>query len=220
MVTTKSLARDKELTEVAKSLQISSVKDILSPVGYWAGIGVAGHDVRWDDEEDVFEFGSGFRRRTLVLKSQGKPKEEVSLPMWVGAKARILQKLVDQDRDEEKLRTLRQSHLHYTAEIGDLCQLYTVLPVMVLNDVHRQDQAKMSKTWNDVKLYSPIYHLEKRQVGLLPNQFPLGLRQRQRAQRAVDVDGREICISYNKPAGCHFQPCKYGCSCLHGCRLQ
>ena len=30
------------------------------------------------------------------------------------------------------------------AEIGDLCQLYMVSPVMVLDDVHRQDQANMS----------------------------------------------------------------------------
>ena len=238
-VTTKTLARDKELTELAKSMQEASLKDLLSLADIEKEsvpeqqASKSGEKTKAllipdfvskpkglldDDDEDIELAMAGFQSRgqkRLVLKGKNKPRvDEVTLPMWVSANARILQQLVEQESDESQLRRLLKTYLNYTAQVGDLCQLYTTTSVMVLDDVHRHDQATEAKPWNDVTLHSMIYHLEKKQAR--SKETPS--RAKQRAPRAYDADGREICISYNSNAGCTYPQCKYSHVCMvSGC---
>ncbi len=234
--TTRSLSRDNELNELVKSLQNTSLTDFLSmedaekggrqmPQG--SGLKpkpkvllipdfVSKPKGVVDDEEDLFNFSStGLQTQGqahLVLRSKSKPKaDQVSLPMWVSANARILRQLVDEETDVSQLRLLLKAYLDYTAQIGDLCQSYSVQSVMLLDDSHRREQAKEGKQWDDVGIHAMFYYLDKRQI---PMKEATSARTRQRSQRAVDATGREICISYNNPAGCKYPNCRHSHVCI------
>ena len=53
---------------------------------------------------------------------------------------------------------LLQAYLDCTAQVGDIRQLYTVSYVIVMDGVHRHEQAKESKPWKNG------YHLQKKQT--------------------------------------------------------
>lgn len=167
-----------------------------------------------DDEEDLINFNSSGQAH-LVLRSRSKLRlDQITLPMWVSANARILQKLLDSETDPNMKLSLVKTYLDYTAQVGDLCQSYATQSVVLLDDAHRREQAQGNKLWNDISMHSMFYHLEKKQP-----QNKESSRMKQRNQRATDSTGREICINYNNPAGCRFPNCRYAHVCLAtGCK--
>ncbi len=233
--TTKTLARNREVNELVKSLQDISLKDLLrfedmgqeadgvktsSPGETHKALLIPDHVSKPkgvpDDEEEIGFNTSG--QAHLFLRSRAKPKvDQVTLPMWVSANARILRKLMDSDTsDPDAVLSLVRTYLDYTAQVGDLCQSYTTQSVMLLDDTHRREQAKEGNVWNEVNMHSMFYHLEKK---TLPNTYKESPSHKQRGPRATDASGREICINYNNPAGCRFPNCRHSHVCLaSGCK--
>lgn len=233
--TTQTLARNQELNDLVKSLQGTSLKDLLTvqameQEGACASTKApaAGENPKPllipdfvskpkgvpDDEEEITFNTSG--QAHLFLRSRAKPKvDQVTLAMWVSANARILRKLIDSEIDDlTTVVSLVKTYLDYTAQVGDFCQSYTTSSVMLLDDAHRRQQAKEATAWNDVNMHAMFYHLEKKS---LPNKESSS--RRQRAQKTTDSSGREICINYNNPAGCRFPNCRYAHVCLSaGCK--
>ena len=239
--TTQTLARNRELNELVKSLQGSSLKDILKvevldqeASGDTEGISKSGPGEKQKpllipdfvskpkcvpDEDEEFSIPTsgppGSKNAHLFVRSSVKPKvDQVTLPMWVSANARILRELMDSHTEgdnADKVLAKVRSYLDYTARVGDLCQLYTTQSVMVLDDVHRRMQAKDGLAWNDVDLHAQFYHLEKKP---LPGKESF---RKQRGQRATDSSGREICINYNNAGGCKYTNCRHAHLCM-ACR--
>ncbi len=232
-ITTKDLAAKRELNDLIASLKGAHLSDLLHEDSLPGGL-VAQRpgelhpkpllipefviDVKKglyeEDEEDYLTTKSG-AKLTLKLSKKKKPlPEEVTIPQWIGASARILlKKIASQKVDMPSVC----DYIKYMAKVGDLLQQYTCESVMVMDDLHRRAQAVEQSEFANIGLHTQFLHLEKKQAiskdQKVTKQKPKAGKM---AQRKVDSSGKEICINYNQQSGCHFNPCKYS----HVCMIQ
>ena len=241
-ISTKTLAANKELNELLGQLKDTHLSDILhqhqspdyvDPALMTAHSGEHHmHSIKpllipdfvidikkglyEEDEEDWLTTKSGAKLSLKLSKKKKPHPEEVTVPQWIGANARIvLKKLTSQSITMAEIK----DYLLYTAKIGDLLQQYTPESVMVMDDVHRRKQAMEHTRFADIELHTQLVHLEKKNPisSLKSNQKPN--KQARRDQRKRDNTGKEICISYNQQSGCHFANCKYSHVCMvQGCQ--
>jgi hypothetical protein len=147
----------------------------------------------------------------LVMRGKRKPAlDQITLPQWLSANCRILLQLVAQD----KITTEGVSqYLHYTAEVGDLCQTYTTPSVMLLDNAHRIRQNQLQCAWTDTDSHSRDFYLERRQQ-VSNNKSTNQPTSNANKPKSVDAQGREICRSFNQADGCHWANCKFQHTCL------
>ena len=153
---------------------------------------------------------------TLLLKTSkaAKPNpQEVSLPQWIGANARIQAELIKRG----DLATA-DAQLRYTrciVNLGDLAQTNTWASVMLYDHAFRKLQANERLTWDDVNNSWRLAFFTWRNAS--PN---LGennarpVRVLLRSSLIRDSRVHQICINYNQPAGCSFPGCRYAHCCL------
>ena len=223
--TTKSLAQDAELNKLINELKDTHLTDLLGVSNQApAASGKKGErsllipdfvtTVKWGyrDEEDTILSPDAKAGSHLVIRSKRKlSPEQVSLPQWIGASARILLHLIAND----KVNTMDQAkdYIEYMAQIGDLCQTYTVSSVMTMDDAHRRQVAGSTSRMLPVGMHTMFFHLEKRSGP--PSSLKVKNKQADsRSRRTLDSRGNEICIKYNQTGGCTFTQCRYSHICL------
>lgn len=167
-----------------------------------------------DDERELFT-GSGGAR--LIIKSKRKPNaENITMPQWISANARILIKLIETEKvDMDGI----VSYLRYTEEIGDYMQTCHLNSVLALDDAQRRKMWSLSdKPWTDIESRSTLFYLKKGSSSFKTNN---SVKKPSNKRDAVfDDKGREICINWQRRTGCSFQErCNYSHVCIvDGCR--
>ena len=142
--------------------------------------------------------------------------EEVTVPQWLSANARILIHMLDTlDKD-----TVRK-YLRYTAKVGDYLQVSETPSVMLFDEEHRCQVAREGQTWDVIDGDTRYFFLEKEKETdeASSQQSKSKQPQSRRKQRGpVDDSGNPICLSYNKEQGCSRSWCTYSHICsVQGC---
>ena len=134
----------------------------------------------------------------VTLKVNAKPKlEKVTFGMWIAANAKILQKLMDGDKQFDV-----RSYLKYTAMIGELATRFTWVSVMLFDDEYRQRQAENKSAWGTEAPHLSTVTLRER-----PPQQVKGRPGSNTTRPAAGPAGREVCRLFNKGT------CTYGAAC-------
>jgi len=143
----------------------------------------------------------------IFLKCKNKTKpEDVTVPQWISANARILLAMLD-NLDKGTVA----SYLRYTAKIGDYLQLSEPPSVMLLDEDHRKMVARDNTAWDMIDGDKRYFFLEKSK-----SSYRLAT---QKKTRPVDETGKPICLGYNSQAGCTRPWCTYNHICsVNGCK--
>lgn len=223
----KSLAKDKELNALLKEMGETHLTDLLTTSatvnpGQFTTKGekpllipdfVAQPKGAYVGDTDEIVAVAGLTQ--LVMRGRKKPAlDQITLPQWLSAACRILLQLITQEKLTPEGIC---QYLEYTAEVGDLCQTYTTSSVMLLDNAHRLRQSQSQCKWTDSNQHSRSFYLERRQPTTMGNRNN-NKGNTSKARRALDTQGREICVSYNQTGGCYYPNCKYQHVCLvSGC---
>jgi hypothetical protein len=113
------------------------------------------------DSDEVIHSGKGLN---LVLHASNKrvSAEKLSVGQWVGANARILEKLISMGKLSPSQIT---DYLVYNRKIGDLLQIYTSGSVFLLDHNHRLEVNEDDEIrWCDVDATLQNAHLSRKNV--------------------------------------------------------
>jgi hypothetical protein len=162
------------------------------------------------DKDEVIHSGQGLN---LVLQTTNKrvSPEKLSTGQWVGANARILDKLVSSGRLTASTLT---DYLDYCRNVGDLLQLYTPASVFMLENNHRLEvHETIGKRWNDIDATLQSSHLKKKddqQYGA-KNNGNVRSDNYSNSRRGPNRHVNSPCWAFNSPEGCRFskEKCKY-----------
>lgn len=164
------------------------------------------------DSDEVIHSGKGLN---LVLQSTGKriTPEKLTVGQWIGANARILDRLVTSGKLNSSNLT---DYLDYTRKIGDLLQLFTPSSVFTLDNCHRLElHEDPTKRWNLIDSTLQAAHLRRKDADA-KFQNPSfsnfaggnhGYRRGGGQQRKVHAP----CWAYNSAEGCKYPKdrCRY-----------
>ena len=154
-----------------------------------------------DDDRELFA-GSGYRVCLKASKLKPRP-ENVSVPQWISANARILLKLIREDANMAVVK----AYTEYTAEIGDYLQTCATSSVFILDDAHRRQVSKGETTYDRISEHQRYFYLQKSAKND-PQQGRTGGKAAKKGG-PVDEYGREVCRNWNKRSGCQFINCKF-----------
>ena len=225
--TLKTLASDNELNAALEMLQEAHLKDILTPdaanttpkdgdttgkcsnsdkVAYITDYVVKPKASRRDSEKEL--------TKNLWIKFNKMKTEDVTVPQWLSANARILLEMLDTvDKD-----TIRR-YLRYTGKVGDYLQVSDAPSVMLFDEEHRRQVVKEGIDWDRIDGDTRYFYLEKDE-----NTAPASKQSKSSYTRGskkpgpVDSDGNPICIGYNTQNGCNRGWCSYSHVCSQiGC---
>ena len=149
----------------------------------------------------------------LVLRaSRQKPlPEQVSLAQWVGANARIMEKMVRSHQLQSPEEIC--AYLNYTAKFSDYAQVMEIPSVMIFDHEYRKRQAEKSRSWDEDDFHLSSFYLKKKE----PARRDQSYNHRRSSDRPLpvvrDMNGLEICKSFNT-AGCFRDICRYSHACL------
>ncbi len=230
-LTNKDLIKDRDLNELVKGLSDIHLKDYLT-VNEEIMKGTPDNEKSKGEKLYVIPdfitkprsstqatetqiFGEGDTQ--VVMRSRARPPpEQVTLPQWIAAQARILKKLIDDGR--AGMQEV-QAYLDYTSQVGDLTQTYTVPSVMLMDDAHRRRQNSGGTPWDTVSFHDMFYHLEKRATHQPIRKQSNSANGGAGRSRQVDETGVPICINFQHPSGCKFPNCRFAHSCIvPGCK--
>lgn len=222
--TLKSLASDHDLNMALEALKTAHLQDILDPdptmcVGSPAASksGKGKYDVLYisdfvtkpmsSNKVEEKEIAKG-----LWLKVKNNVKtEDVTVPQWLSANARILLTLLD-TLDTEAVK----KYLRYTAKIGDYLQMSEVASVMLLDEDHRKLVSRDGREWDDIDGDKRYFYLEKERAKQY--RAPVGRAPQSKKRGPVDEAGKPICLSFNSQAGCTRSWCNFSHVCsINGC---
>lgn len=206
-VDTKTLSQDDDLNNLLKSLGDSHLKDIFSAATKQDEQGERSSSsltkallipdylskhIYSDQKEKILSVKGDTELFLRTQKTKKKP-EEVSLPEWIAANARILRKLIN-DEKIDKRGIL--DYLDYTIQVGDYAQLYTTSSLMMLDDAHRRRVADEGEDWTRVSEHQFRFLLRSKTNSGSVN----GANARQR---------KDLCIDFLR-GNCRFgSRCKY-----------
>ena len=144
----------------------------------------------------------------LVLRaSRQKPlPDQVSLAQWVGANARIMQKLVrsHQLQSTEALC----AYLEHTIRVSDYAQVNSLPSVMVYDHEYRRKQAEKNRSWEEDDFHLANFFLRRKEQNSRTD-----YNQRRRSdKRPSEHRSVELCWNYNN-RGCLRDHCKYAHLC-------
>ena len=150
----------------------------------------------------------------LVLRStRAKPlPEQVSLPQWISANAKIMTRLISDGKLSSPDQLL--GYLQYISDFGDYAQTCTLESLMIYDQEYRRKQAQLDRKWGDEDVHLSNFYLQRKsrperrpQQAYRPNNRP------SRPPRLLDSTGTEICRNYNN-SGCYREHCQYAHVCL------
>ena len=221
--TTKSLDKDEELNALLDSMSDAHLRDLLSLNDSKPGSSsdkdgnskgekpllVPDHLSKhiYSDENEKTLIVKGDTEFVLRTHKAKKQPEEVSLPQWVSANARILKKNINNGK--ANMQAVLE-YLDYTIQFGDYCQLYTIPSMMLLDDAHRRRQSDEDSKMSDISQHQFRFLLKSR------NQAATGSTNvsQQSKSKKTDDRGRPVCRDFNQSTGCRFPKCKYAHICL------
>jgi hypothetical protein len=238
-VTTKSLARDAELSRLLDSYNSESQESELLRAqdavnGHRLGAAAlpsssgelkvkklylipdfitssTGRYVKREEEDKLVT------KKGLSFKLQSKKKldpEEVSVPQWLSANILILEKLIPTLSTEQV-----KDYFHYTRQVGDLLQIYTSASVFLLDDHHRHEVFEDNIRWRDVSGNLERFYLERKRG--------TGGNAGSATTSSGSTTGSKVkrnrfnhpCTRFNTKEGCDNEHCKFMPICsFKGCR--
>ena len=142
-----------------------------------------------------------------MLRGQ-KPRknpEEITLPQWIAAQARILKKMINGQASTEAVL----DYLEYTIQFGDYAQLYSEPSMMVMDDAHRRRIHEEGGRWQDISNHHFRFFLRPRAT---PGTGGSSIKSARKTGGSVQ-EPEKICYDYNKEK-CQFPNCKYRHVCL------
>ena len=159
------------------------------------------------DEQELVNHGS----TQLVLRaSRVKPRlEQVTMAEWMGANARIMQKLVS----DNKLASHEDisCYLQYVADVSDYAQVCEWESLMVYDNEYRKKQVSQNRRWGEDDIHLATFYLQRKGQSNRRPQVNTGSRP-SRPPRLSDNNGVEICRNYNGQ-GCFRNVCQYSHVC-------
>lgn len=230
--TTKSLARDKELSALLESyqrgeseFQASYVSDkgatkssLVSASGgekkkalfIYDYISRIGGTV--DEYEDSL-ITSGGVKLTFKTKAKKLDPSDVTAAMWISANSRIYEILAVNMSAEQC-----SEYHEYTRQVGDLLQAYTESSVMVLDHEHRKHVAASGRAWDNISPHLERFHLKVRSSMSENSDVKASHKAQGFAGQTMRKSNRP-CFSYNSKAGCKFgEACRFKHKCSErGC---
>jgi hypothetical protein len=155
------------------------------------------------DSDEVIHSGKGLN---LVLHASNKrvSAEKLSVGQWVGANARILEKLISSGKLTPAQIT---DHLVYNRKIGDLLQIYTSGSVFLLDHNHRLEVNENDDIrWCEVDATLQNAHLSRKNV-----QSSDVVSGKTNAPTNRRNSRKGVCWAYNTAEGCPnaHDRCKY-----------
>ena len=155
------------------------------------------------DTDEVIHSGKGLN---LVLQASNRrvTPEKLSVGQWVGANARILEKLMSSGKLSPSQIT---DYLVYNRKIGDLLQLFTSSSVFLLDHNHRLEINENDDTrWCDIDATLQSAHLKRKDASSTDSSAgskPVNSNRRN--------SRRGVCWAYNSQEGCpnSLDKCKY-----------
>ena len=200
-ITTQSLAEDKKLET---ALATMNNLDFLDPQ-------TTGGDTK---EMPGKSMGLNIPSFISIAKSgagakDGKLKrvDDVTIPQWISANARILLKLLDTNMSTEQLK----GYIRYTAKIGDYLQVSTPQSVMLLDDVHRSQVEEEGRDWNNIDSDKVYFHLKQMEGSAIGE---AGFQSKSWQKKTSE--GQVICKRYNRNS-CNLTFCKFAHVCMWCC---
>ena len=128
-----------------------------------------------------------------------KKVEDVTVPQWVSANAKIMQRLISEGMEMDGV----QQYLRYTTKMGDYMQMSEVASVMLLDQEHRRQVHEEGRQWDSIDSDKVYFHLKSETS-----------KPAHKMRQPTDDKGKPICIRYNKGT-CYLTFCKYA----HVCQI-
>ena len=144
----------------------------------------------------------------LVLRStRQKPlPEQVTLAQWVGANARIMERLI-RSRQLQSVDELCQ-YLEYTVKFSDFAQVNELPSVMLYDLEFRRKQFEKQRAWNEDDFHLANFFLKKKSPSNQPSVHSQPRRRSDQNRRY----GTEVCWDYNNRT-CLRNPCRFAHVC-------
>ena len=216
-ITTKSLNADKDLTAALELLNSMPLQDILSSTSsselQTTSSGKCLHIVDYVSTPRFTAKESDRRIFKDIYQKGSKIKlDDVTIPQWLSANARILLQLMDSMTTDEV-----RDYLKYTAKVGDYLQKSDSTSVFLLDEEHRRMVASEGQKWNDVDGDKRFFYLESSESSTKAQAS--NFRKKPRGNLPMDNNGNPICLSFNSEKGCTRSWCSYSHVCsMQGCQ--
>jgi hypothetical protein len=233
-VTTRSLARDEQLSRRARAYAGPLVSDLLASndsstdktrgekppylpcnfISYLRG--------QHPDEESIVQSVNG---TDLILRDNLKrpSPEKITSGQYMEASHRILRLLAPTLSESDF-----EDYIEYMCQVGILLQTFTVGSVFALDNLHRQDVFYKGRAWDNINQTLQIALLKKKDdaSNFLSNQkaskrVPMATPVKQYSASSSSVANSSIpCWHYNQQDKvCRFSPCKFPHVCsVDNCR--
>lgn len=234
-VTTTTLQKDKELSSLLSD--ITEVDNILG------GAAAASQDAEWfqptrnagkalliqdfvgstytheNDEQCIATTGN---TQLKVVSRRAKPDvEKVTLPQWITANARIMYKLIQEDRLDDI-----KGYLLHTIKFGEYADDHNLAGLLRYDHEYRIKQAQGLLKWGGdsvhlaTRFLRPAFKVQEwgdnaqKRQGNVANPPRRGKSRYNRPPRFTDRSGTEICMNYNKEYGCTLANCRFAHVCF------
>ena len=229
--TLKSLAADQELNAALEVLKEAHLTNLLTDDLTLTSQGAVSNDTgKFNDKvlyitDFVIKPKSSGREsekeiaKNLWVRFNKMKAEEVTVPQWVSANARILLNMLD-NLDKDAVRR----YLRYTAKVGDYLQISDAASVMLFDEEHRRQVAREGQRWDEIDGDTRYFYLEKEnddtaKANKQQSQKPQNNQARKKPRGPVDETGTPICLRYNQERGCTSTWCTFAHVCsLAGCQ--
>ena len=189
-ITLKDLSNDKKLEEMLRSLKDEHL-EFMEPGLITDGKKSASP---CKGKYYITDFVNIPTKSSITAANPDKQKrvEDVTIPQWISANVKILQKLMAEGMSQENVI----KYLRYTSKIGDYLQTSDQSSVMLLDNEHRRQVYEEHRDWDSIDGDKVYFHLKS-----LTTRW-------QKKSTYMDDKSKPTCIRFNRGT-CFYQFCKY-----------